>query len=104
MKPLFVRDQTARRGNRRSEPLSLTCPPQQVPGTFCCCAIPSGQDIDWVKPLVHAAARAACKAFYETYSWFVGTFRDAAEKLRQGNRAAPFPAGCSPPALPFVAG
>ncbi len=52
-------------------------------------------------PLVHAATR---KAFYEAYSWFVGTFRDAAEKLRRGDRAAPFPAGCFPPALPFVAG
>jgi hypothetical protein len=55
-------------------------------------------------PLVHAATRAARKAFYEAYSWFVGAFRDAAEKLRQGDRAAPFPAGCFPPALPFVAG
>ena len=55
-------------------------------------------------PLVHAATRAARKAFYEAYSWFVGAFRDAAEKLRRGDRAAPFPAGCFPPALPFVAG
>jgi REP element-mobilizing transposase RayT len=55
-------------------------------------------------PLVHAATRAARKAFYEAYSWFVGAFRDAAEKLRRGDRTAPFPAGCFPPALPFVAG
>ncbi len=55
-------------------------------------------------PRVHAATRAARKAFYEAYSWFVGAFRDAAEKLRRGDRAAPFPAGSFPPALPFVAG
>jgi len=55
-------------------------------------------------PLVHAATKAARKAFHEAYSWFVGVFRDAAEKLRRGNRGAPFPAGSFPPALPFVAG
>src|SRR3954463_10952550 len=37
-------------------------------------------------PRVHAATRAARKAFYEAYSWFVGAFRDAAEKLRRGDR------------------
>ncbi|HEX3552600.1 MAG TPA: hypothetical protein VIA62_05180 [Thermoanaerobaculia bacterium] len=55
-------------------------------------------------PRVHAATQAARKAFYEAYSWFVAAFRDAAEKLRRGDRAAPFPAGSFPPALPFVAG
>ena len=39
-----------------------------------------------------------------TYSWFVATFRTAAEKLKAGDRNAPFPAGSFPPALPFVAG
>ncbi|MBW8877237.1 MAG: transposase [Acidobacteria bacterium] len=55
-------------------------------------------------PLVHAATQAARKAFYEAYSWFVRAFRDAAEKLRRGDRMAPFPAGSFPPGLPFVAG
>ncbi len=55
-------------------------------------------------PRVHAATQATRKAFYEAYSWFVAAFRDAAEKLRRGDRAAPFPAGSFPPALPFVAG
>ncbi|MBW8879297.1 MAG: hypothetical protein JF614_30535 [Acidobacteria bacterium] len=50
-------------------------------------------------PRVHAATKAARKAFYEAYSWFVGAFRDAAEKLRRGDRAAPFPAGSFPPGL-----
>jgi REP element-mobilizing transposase RayT len=55
-------------------------------------------------PLVHAATKAARKAFYEMYSWFVAAFRSAAEKLKQGNREARFPIGSFPPGLPFVAG
>ncbi len=55
-------------------------------------------------PLVHAATRAARKAFYDAYAWFVAVFRQAAERLRQGDRNAPFPSGSFPPALPFVAG
>ena len=55
-------------------------------------------------PLVHAATQAARKAFYDAYAWFVAAFRQAAEKLRQGDRNAIFPAGSFPPALPFVAG
>jgi len=55
-------------------------------------------------PLVHAATKAARKAFYDAYAWFVATFREAAERLRQGDRTAPFPGGSFPPALPFVAG
>jgi REP element-mobilizing transposase RayT len=54
-------------------------------------------------PLVHAATKAARKAFYDAYAWFVAAFRKAAEKLRQGDRSAAFPAGSFPPALPFVA-
>jgi hypothetical protein len=38
------------------------------------------------------------------YSCFVAAFRDAAEKLRLGDRTASFPAGSFPPALPFAAG
>jgi hypothetical protein len=55
-------------------------------------------------PLVHAATKAARKAFYDAYAWFVSAFRQAAKKLRQGDRSAPFPAGSFPPALPFVSG
>src|SRR5881227_3523097 len=55
-------------------------------------------------PLVHAATKAARKAFYDAYAWFVAAFREAAERLRQGDRTAPFPGGSFPPALPFVAG
>ena len=55
-------------------------------------------------PRVHAATRAARKAFYEIYTAFVSTFREASERLRRGDRNAPFPTGSFPPALPFVAG
>ncbi len=55
-------------------------------------------------PRVHAATKAARKAFYEIYTAFVGAFREASERLRRGDRYAPFPCGSFPPALPFVAG
>jgi putative transposase len=55
-------------------------------------------------PLVHAATKAARKMFYEIYAEFVSAFRAAAEALRQGRRDVSFPAGCFPPAPPFVAG
>ena len=55
-------------------------------------------------PLVHAATKRARKEFYAMYSCFVAAFRDAAEKLRLGDRTASFPAGSFPPALPFAAG
>jgi len=55
-------------------------------------------------PLVHAASKAARRAFYEVYRRFATAFREASEKLRQGDRSASFPAGSFPPALPFVPG
>jgi hypothetical protein len=55
-------------------------------------------------PRVHAATKAARKAFYEIYAAFVGAFREASKRLLRGDRNAPFPTGSFPPALPFVAG
>jgi REP element-mobilizing transposase RayT len=55
-------------------------------------------------PLFHAATRTMWQTLYDAYAWFVAAFRDASEKLRAGDRAAPFPRGSFPPALPFVAG
>jgi len=55
-------------------------------------------------PFVHAASKAARLALYQSYSWFVGEFRKAAEKLRRGERNVSFPPGCFPPNLPFVPG
>ncbi len=55
-------------------------------------------------PFVHAATKAARLAFREAYALFVAAYREAAEKLRKGDRGAVFPIGSFPPALPFVGG
>jgi hypothetical protein len=39
---------------------------------------------------------------WEAYGWFVAAFREAAEKLKAGDRNAAFPPGSFPPAMPFV--
>jgi hypothetical protein len=54
-------------------------------------------------PFVHAATKAARKAMWEAYCHFVAAFREAAEKLKAGDRNAVFPIGSFPPRLPFVA-
>jgi REP element-mobilizing transposase RayT len=54
-------------------------------------------------PFVHAATKAARKAMWEAYSTFVAAFREAAEKLKAGDRNVVFPIGSFPPRLPFVA-
>ena len=53
-------------------------------------------------PLFHAASRKAYLNLREAYSRFVGAFRDAAEKLKAGDRTVAFPEGSFPPAAPFV--
>jgi REP element-mobilizing transposase RayT len=53
-------------------------------------------------PLFHAASRVAREELYQAYTWFVGAFREAAEKLRAGDLSARFPVGSFPPGLPFV--
>jgi hypothetical protein len=55
-------------------------------------------------PFFHAATAEMRRLLWEGYAEFVGKFRDAAEKLRAGDRTAVFPPGCFPPALPFVPG
>jgi hypothetical protein len=55
-------------------------------------------------PLLHAFSKVARRAFYEGFSWFVSRFREAAAKLKSGDRNALFPAGSFPPGLPFVPG
>ena len=55
-------------------------------------------------PRFHAASREARRFLYRIYAEFVAQFREAAERLRAGDRNAPFPPGCFPPALPFVGG
>jgi len=53
-------------------------------------------------PFIHAATRKVRKELREAYGWFVAAYREAADKLRKGDRAAAFPAGSFPPQLPFV--
>ena len=53
-------------------------------------------------PRVHAASTAVRKGFREAYRAFVAAFREAAERLKAGDRSARFPIGSFPPALPFV--
>jgi hypothetical protein len=53
-------------------------------------------------PLVHAATRAARRAFLDAYRIFVGAYRQAAEKLRRGDLSARFPDFSFPPAQPFA--
>jgi hypothetical protein len=55
-------------------------------------------------PLFHAVSATVRRELWEAYRWFVATFRQAAEKLRAGDRGAAFPVGSFPPGLPFVGG
>ena len=53
-------------------------------------------------PLFHAASKEARQGLRAAYGLFLGAFREAAERLKAGDRLARFPNGCFPPALPFV--
>lgn len=44
-------------------------------------------------PFVHAVTKAARKAIWEAYAWFVAALREAADKLGAGDRNAEFPMG-----------
>jgi REP element-mobilizing transposase RayT len=55
-------------------------------------------------PRAHAYSREIRKAMYRAYAGFVAAFREAAEKLRGGDRMVRFPDGSFPPGLPFVRG
>jgi hypothetical protein len=53
-------------------------------------------------PPIHAASREVRRRLYEVYASFVAAYRSAAERLRAGDPAPPFPVGCFPPPMPFV--
>ena len=53
-------------------------------------------------PMVHAATKRVRKELRAAYGWFLAAFREAADKLKKGDRDAPFPHGSFPPHLPFV--
>ena len=52
-------------------------------------------------PLIHAATRAARRAFLEAYRTFTTAYRHAAERLRAGDLSVRFPDFSFPPPLPF---
>ncbi len=56
------------------------------------------------KPLVHVASKEEREDFLTGFLTFQAQYRIASEALRRGNLKAAtwFPAGCFPPALPFV--
>ncbi|HSJ74705.1 MAG TPA: hypothetical protein VK899_00710 [Gemmatimonadales bacterium] len=53
-------------------------------------------------PFVHAATRKIRKELWQAYGWFLAAYREAADRLRNGDRNAAFPPGSFPPHLPFV--
>jgi hypothetical protein len=53
-------------------------------------------------PFFHALQKKVRKALWEAYVAFFAAFREAAERLRDGDRSAAFPVGSFPPGLPFV--
>jgi hypothetical protein len=53
-------------------------------------------------PLFHAATQAMRQEMWNAYAWFVAAYRQAAEKLKAGDRNAAFPPGSFPPAMQFV--
>jgi hypothetical protein len=53
-------------------------------------------------PRFHAFRKWVREELYGLYSEFVMAFRTAAERLKAGDRNAPFPIGSFPPHLPFV--
>ena len=53
-------------------------------------------------PAVHAASKEVRRQMRDGYRFFVNAFREAAAKLKAGDRTAVFPPGCFPPRLPFV--
>jgi REP element-mobilizing transposase RayT len=55
-------------------------------------------------PMFHAASKKARLELYQAYALFANAFREASEKLREGDRTVAFPPWSFPPALPFVRG
>ena len=53
-------------------------------------------------PFCHALRKTVRKALWEAYGFFVAAYREAAEKLRAGDRSVEFTPGSFPPRLPFV--
>jgi len=66
-------------------------------------AMPDGPVEARIAPAFHAHGVQARERLRAAYAEFVGAFRRAAERLRQGDRSVRFPPGSFPPGLPYVA-
>ncbi len=53
-------------------------------------------------PSFHAVTGAAFRKLREEYKAFVNSYRECAEKLKEGALEVAFPPGCFPPHLPYV--
>ena len=54
------------------------------------------------KPLIHALSREVRERYREALQWFLESYREAANQLREGIPKPEFPPGCFPPAGPFI--
>ncbi len=53
-------------------------------------------------PDFHARLKKVRKAMRDAYAWVVAAYREAAERLRAGDRTVCFPEGTFPPGMPFI--
>jgi hypothetical protein len=53
-------------------------------------------------PDFHAASKQAYDGLRAVYAWVVQLYREATDRLRDGDRTVKFPEGTFPPGLPFV--
>ena len=62
----------------------------------------SGEPETSPRPWFHTLSRAAKEAMRTALTWIVAAYREAAERLRQGDLSVEFPEGTFPPPRPFV--
>ncbi len=53
-------------------------------------------------PDFHARRKKTRKAMRDAYAWVVANYREAAQRLRAGDRLVAFPEGTFPPGMPFI--
>ncbi len=53
-------------------------------------------------PDFHARKKKVRRRMRDAYAWIVAEYREAAERLRAGDRQVDFPEGTFPPGLPFI--
>ena len=54
-------------------------------------------------PWFHCASKVVRQELMRAYAGFLAAYREAANRLKDGELTAPFPDGCFPPPRPFVA-